>query len=312
MAKYRHVLSQHFTQDFLTDGGLETTLSFGEGLELPYFAAFPLVRSEDGQRHLKAYFEPFLRLAGEHGKAFILDTPTWRANPDWATKLDYSSAMLAEVQRASVRLAVELRAEYETATSKIVINGVVGPRGDGYRVDARMSPDEAGAYHLAQIKAFAGTDADMVSAITMTYSDEAIGIARAARACKMPVAISFTVETDGLLPSGERLDCAIERVDEATSTYPVYYMINCAHPLHFEKLLSAGEAWLDRIGGLRANASPLSHAELDMATELDAGNPLDLAHHYRSLRKQLPKARVLGGCCGTDIRHVTAICYACL
>lgn len=312
MARYRQMLPQLLTRDFLTDGGLETTLVFHDGIELPHFAAFPLVRSEEGRQRLRAYFRPFLQLAAEHGRGFVLDTPTWRANPDWGSRLDYTPAMLDEVQRASVQLAQELRVEHETAHARIVINGVIGPRGDGYRVETRMSAEEALAYHAAQIKAFAATEADMVSAITMTYSEEAIGIAAAARACAMPVAVSFTVETDGCLPSGERLGRAIESVDQATGGWPVYYMINCAHPSHFERVIAGGEPWLDRIGGLRANASPLSHAELDMATELDAGDPLDLAQRYRFLRKRLKNARVLGGCCGTDIRHVRAISRACL
>ncbi|MGO4739612.1 homocysteine S-methyltransferase family protein [Bosea sp. 2KB_26] len=312
MAKYRAVLPQVLTQEFLTDGGLETTLTYRDGLELPFFAAFPLVRSEEGRARLKAYFLPYLTLAAEYGKGFILDTPTWRANPDWGRKLDYSCTMLEEVQRASVRLAMELRPHYETCDSRIVINGVIGPRGDGYRIDTRMNARQAQLYHQEQVKTFARTEADMVSAITMTYSNEAIGIAAAAQAHRMPVVVSFTVETDGRLPSGETLGHAIERVDEATEAYPLYYMINCAHPLHFERVISGSAPWLDRIGGLRANASTLSHTELDMATELDAGDPLDLAHRYRGLRKRLKNARVLGGCCGTDLRHVRAICYACL
>jgi S-methylmethionine-dependent homocysteine/selenocysteine methylase len=296
---------------YLCDGGLETTLVFHEGLHLPFFAAFPLVTSASGRAILERYFEPYLTTARARGLGFVLDTPTWRANADWGEKIGYTQESLAEVQRASVTFASEMRRNWSTGREPIVINGVVGPRGDGYRVDAQMTAREAERYHAEQIRVFAGTQADMVSAITMTYVEEAIGIARAARSHGLPVVISFTVETDGRLPSGEELGAAIERVDAATEAAPAYYMVNCAHPRHFEGVLADGH-WRDRIRGIRANASTLSHAELDAATELDSGDPADLGRRYRELRSKLKNASIFGGCCGTDHRHIEAICEACL
>ena len=193
----------------------------------------------------------------------------------------------------------------------IVIEGVIGPRGDGYRADARMSPDEAERYHREQIAVFADNEADLVSAYTLNYPEEAIGIARAARSLGIPAAIAFTLETNGRLPSGDTLRSAIEQVDEATDSAPAYFMINCAHPSHFEHVLGTKESWLDRLRGVRANASRKSHAELDSATELDPGDPLELGQEYRELRQSLPHLTVLGGCCGTDHRHVEAIGRAC-
>ena len=312
MPSYRHALPQLSNDIFLTDGGLETTLVFLEGLDLPCFAAFPLVAHAAGREKLERYFRPYLETARERGIGFILDTPTWRANADWAEKLGYSSQALAAVNRQAVALAEEMREIYATERTRVVVNGVVGPRGDGYKADSGMTAAEAERYHAAQIETFRGTEADMVSAITMTYPEEAIGIARAARANDMPVAVSFTVETDGRLPSGHRLRSAIEQVDEETGRTPAYYMINCAHPVHFESALAGREPWLDRIRGIRANASTMSHAELDAATELDSGDPAGLGEHYRSLRRHLSRFSIMGGCCGTDHRHIAAICEACL
>jgi len=297
---------------FLTDGGLETTLVFLDGVDLPCFAAFPLLRSEEGRARLESYFRPYIRTAVERDVGFILDTPTWRANPDWGAKLNVSPQDLASMNEEAVRWASGLRDRLSDDKERILINGVIGPRGDGYRPDAQMTAEEAQAYHALQVEAFREAGADMVSAITMNYAEEAIGIARAAEALGMPAVVSFTVETDGRLASGETLQSAIERTDRETGHIPVYYMINCAHPTHFDRLLSGGEAWTRRIRGLRANASAKSHAELDEATELDAGDPADLAQRYRSLRERMTQLSVLGGCCGTDHRHIAAICEACV
>lgn len=297
---------------FLTDGGLETTMVFHEGLELPCFAAFPLLLDEAGRERLERYFAPYLRTAQERGVGFVLDTVTWRANPDWGAKLGFSREALADINRQAVAWAETLREHVASPDMEVIIDGVVGPRGDGYRVDEKMSAEEAESYHAEQIRALRDGGADMISAITMNYAEEAIGIARAAKALGKPVVISFTVETDGRLATGETLRSAIERTDEATGNAPVHYMINCAHPTHFENLLTSGEPWARRVRGLRANASRKSHAELDAATELDAGDPQDLGQRYRSLRERAGHLAVLGGCCGTDLRHIVAICDACL
>jgi S-methylmethionine-dependent homocysteine/selenocysteine methylase len=217
---------------------------------------------------------------------------------------------LDELNRRAVELLVELRGAHETPSSPIVISGCVGPRGDGYVVAEAMDADGAEAYHAVQIGTFSDTAADMISALTMTYVDEAVGIVQAARAAQMPVVISFTVETDGRLPSGQPLGDAIEEVDARTGGAAVYFMLNCAHPSHFDAVLEPGSAWTDRVMGVRANASRLSHAELDEAQELDPGNPEELALEYVALRDRLPRLSVLGGCCGTDHRHIGAICRA--
>ena len=312
MARYRNNLPQLAGDLFLTDGGIETTLIFREGLELPYFAAFDLLKHEEGTAALRKYFQTYAQMARCYEVGCILESATWRASMDWGAKLGYSAAAMAEMNRKSIALLHEIRDEHENEKTRMVISGCIGPRGDGYNPAALMREDEAEQYHAMQAQVFRDADADMVTAITMTYAAEAIGLTRAAKNAGMPVVISFTVETDGRLPTGQALQDAIAQVDEATANAPAYYMINCAHPTHFAGALAAGAPWLERIRGLRANASIKSHAELDEAKELDDGNPVELAGQYRKLREKLKKLNVLGGCCGTDHRHVEEICKACL
>ena len=311
MARYRTALPQLEGKRFLTDGGIETTLIFHDGIDLPHLAAFDLLKTASGWKRFRRYFADYLAIARDHCVGFILESVTWRASADWGKLLGYTTESLAQANRQSIQILEEIRAENETATTPIVISGCIGPRGDGYDPGQLMSEEEAQCYHAEQISIFADTAVDMVTAITMTNVPEAIGITRAAQAVGLPVVISFTVETDGRLPTGDGLGEAIEQVDEATADGPAYYMINCAHPTHFADKLSSGEAWVTRIRGLRANASTLSHAELDEAEELDDGNPMELGGQYRSLTEMLPQISVLGGCCGTDHRHIAAISAAC-
>lgn len=310
MSKYRTDLPQLNGDLFLTDGGLETTLIFHRGLELPHFAAFDLLKNGEGREELREYFRPYVEIARNHGVGFVLESATWRASPDWAQRLGYTPEALGDANRKAIELLQEIRDEHETETTRLVISGNIGPRGDGYRPDSLMSEDEAERYHAVQIGTFADTAADMIAAITLTHAEEAIGITRAAKANGMPVVIGFTVETDGKLPTGQSLKHAIEQVDAATDNGPAYYMINCAHTTHFQDVLEAGEAWTRRIRGLRANASRSSHAELDEAVELDDGDPDEFGAEHAAIRSVFTHVNVLGGCCGTDHRHVEKVVAA--
>lgn len=310
MTKYRAHLPQLDGRLFLTDGGIETTLIFHDGFELPHFAAFDLLREARGRAALRKYYARYAAIARREGLGFILESPTWRASADWGQKLGYTDAALAEANSDSIALMWELRHEFETPRSPMVISGCVGPRGDGYDPGLVMSPTEAEAYHGRQVRGFDDAGADMVTAITMTNANEAIGVARAAQKINLPVAISFTLETDGQLPTGQALKEAIAEVDAATGNAPAYYMINCAHPTHFEHVL-AGGAGLERVRGLRANASKRSHRELNEALDLDDGDPVELGGQYRDLCQRFGQINVLGGCCGTDHRHIEQISKAC-
>ncbi|MEM7059382.1 MAG: homocysteine S-methyltransferase family protein [Pseudomonadota bacterium] len=308
-AKYRAHLPQMGDTYMLTDGGLETTLIFHNGIDLPYFAAFDLLRSDQSRQTLKDYYTQYIQIAGRQDTGFILESATWRASSDWGDLMGYDAAALDRANRAAIEILFELRDAHEE-THPFVISGNIGPRGDGYSPEALMTPAEAQDYHTAQIATFRGAGVDMLGAVTMTHSGEARGIARAAAAEGVPLALAFTLETDGRLPTGQTLGDAIVEVDADTA--PAYYMINCAHPDHFREAIAGGQHWTSRIRGVRANASRMSHAELDEAEELDDGNPVELGILHAELKGLLPSLRVFGGCCGTDHRHVDQIAQCCV
>ncbi|MET3769718.1 S-methylmethionine-dependent homocysteine/selenocysteine methylase [Marisediminicola sp. UYEF4] len=308
MPKYRAALPQLDEGAlFLTDAGLETTLLFREGIDLPHFAACELLRTDEGRDVLRSYFNRHAAAATRLGLGFVLDTATWRANPDWTARLGYDAHEFERVNRSSVLLADKVRRVWETDGSRIVIAAVVGPRADGYVISERQSAQQAADYHSWQIDLFADTEADFISALTINYSEEAIGITRAAREAGMPVAISFTVETDGRLASGESLSEAISAVDIDSGWYPAYFAVNCAHPTHLAEGMWDDDVVRRRVRGLRANASSSSHAELDNSDTLDDGNPEELGCQLGDLRRANHQLTVLGGCCGCDIRHIEAI-----
>ncbi len=312
MPRHRHSLPQLGDEVFLTDGGIETSLIFRDGIELPEFAAFVLLADETGRDALRRYWRPYIDTARAARTGFVLEAPTWRASPDWGARLGRSTADLAAANAAAIDLLVELREAFTPDDGPAVISGCLGPRSDGYSPSELMSTDEARRYHAVQIGQLADTEADLVTGMTLTHSAEAIGLTRAAVDAGLPVVVSFTVETDGALPSGESLGDAVRAVDDATDAAPAYFMVNCAHPTHFSDALHAGNGWVSRIRGMRANASRASHAELDAAEGLDAGDPVDLGRRYAELRESFGQLTVLGGCCGTDHRHVAAIRDACV
>ncbi|CAM3296549.1 homocysteine S-methyltransferase family protein [Nocardioides dubius] len=288
---------------YVTDGGLETDLIFLRGLDLPEFAAFPLIDSAEGREVLRSYYLDYLDVARRAAAPVLLETPTWRANPDHGRLLGYDASALDRVNRASVAFLVEIAQDAGDLVGWEV-GGILGPRGDGYASDGPVEPDDAARYHLPQLRALAEAGAGRATVLTLTEVGEAIGVSRAAHEVGIPVAIGFTVETDGRLPDGTPLARAIAVVDDAAP--PRYYLINCAHPQHVARGLDDGD-WRERIGGLRCNASTMSHAELDAMETLDDGDPVRLAADQQPLLDAFSQLEVLGGCCGTDARHVAAM-----
>jgi homocysteine S-methyltransferase len=295
---------------FLTDGGLETDLVFHHGVELPEFAAFPLLETPEGRARLLAYYEAYLAIARDCGTGFVLETPTWRASAAWGERLGYDAAALDRVNRLAVAFVRDLRDRWAGPGLPVLVSGNVGPREDAYSPATVPTADEARAYHSAQVTTFAAAGVDLVTALTLGSVDEAVGFTRAATDAGVPAVVSFTVETDGRLPSGQPLGAAVTALDAATDGAAAHLMVNCAHPAHFAGVLEPAAAWTARIRGIRANASTRSHAELDEAEELDDGDPDDLARRYAELADRLPRLSLLGGCCGTDARHVRAIASA--
>jgi S-methylmethionine-dependent homocysteine/selenocysteine methylase len=309
MHQYRSGLPQLSDGIFLTDAGLETDLIFNHGIEIREFAAHTLLPTPEGRAALSDYFEGFLKLAREMDTGFILDSVTWKAHAHWASSLHATSAELRAANEDSLRFIANLRERFGGNAKPIVLNAVIGPRGDAYRPEAEIPMEAAEDYFAEQLGWLAATEADMVTALTFNQAGEAAGLVRAARTTGLPVVVSFTVETNGALPTGQSLSDAINQVDETTDSYPSYFMINCAHPDHFAGVLQ-DTPWAQRIRGVRANASRRSHAELDSAPELDPGDPTELGGQYRELASLMPWLNVFGGCCGSDLRHVTEIARA--
>lgn len=306
---YRDALPQLYGNFFLTDAGMETDLIFNKGIDIPEFAAHTLLPNATGRQAMIDYLSSFLALARDRNVGFILDAPTWKAHPHWAHDLGASEEDLRRANHEAVALIAKLRKQFSSNSQPIVLNGLIGPCGDAYAPEDAMTPSEAEDYHSRQIGWLAETEIDMVSALTFTQSDEAIGVVRAAGKVGLPVVVSFTVETDGNLPTTEPLCDAIDAVDAATARGPAYYMVNCAHPDHFADRLD-GTRWARRLRGLRCNASRMSHAELDGCETLDDGDPHELAKQYRAIKEKMPWLNVFGGCCGSDLRHVTQIASA--
>jgi len=292
---------------FLSDGGLETYMIFDKGYDLPCFSAAVLLDCAPGRRDLTEYYETYINIARRSGRGFIIDAPTWRAGTAWAGPLGQTVLEVMETNERAVAFVSKIRDEHEDDDVPILVNGLVGPAGDAYAPDTQLNAQDALLIHAPQIHALGRAGVDMISAMTLTHAGEAVGIVQAAKEIDIPVVIAFTLETDGCLPSGQSLGDAIAEVDAATDNGPIYYMINCAHPDHFRGILDTSQSWTLRIGGIRSNASRMSHAELDEAEVLDAGDPAELGQLSNDLLKILPNIRVMGGCCGTDHRHVGCI-----
>ena len=293
---------------FLTDAGLETSLIHDAGLDLPDFTTFGLLDTANGRRVLTRYYERYVDIAALHGRGAVLETATWRASPDWITSQGYPAGDVDRLNRLAVDVLKDVRARHGGTT--VVVSGCVGPRHDGYVADLASDRVAARDYHSAQVQSFVDAGVDLVTATTMTTPQEGLGIVDAAQALAIPVVVSFTVETDGRLPDGTSLADAISHVDDATGAYPAYYMVNCAHPVHFASVVGAEAPGAGRIRGVRANSSMLSHAELDESIDLDRGDPDDLAQRYLGLLAANPGLTVLGGCCGTNEDHIAAIATA--
>lgn len=306
MTTYRDNLPQLSDTLFIADGGIETDLIFNHGIEIREFAAHTLLPEKSGREAMARYFRKYLAFARELKTGFILDSQTWKAHLHWASDLGATEEELRQANHDSIAFIAGLRNEFADNPVPIVLSAIIGPRGDAYSPELEVAEHEAEDYHAKQIGWLAETEVDMISAVTFTQASEAVGLVRAARKAGMPVVVSFTVETDGNLPSGQSLKDAIETVDRDTDTGPAYFMVNCAHPEHFMHVL-VDAPWARRIHGIRCNASRKSHAELDESETLDWGNPAEFADQYREIRTLMPWLNIFGGCCGSDFRHVEAM-----
>ena len=309
MAMYRDNLPQLSDDWFLGGAGLETDLMFNHGIEIPQFASHTLLSDPVGREAMAAYHRGFLALARDMDAGFILGSPTWKAHMHWADDLGASEHDLAQANRDAVAFVAGLRREFSDNAKAIVLSASIAPKGDAYALEDLISADDAETYLARQIGWLVDTEADFVAAETFTQSSEAIGVVRTAQAAAMPIVVSFTIETDGNLPTGQLLRDAITAVDDATGSGAAYFMINCAHPDHFSHVLE-DDKWSRRIRGIMCNASRRSHAELNESDILDDGDPVELGAQYRVLKGTMPWLNTFGACCGADLRHVTEIAHA--
>ncbi|NDW53838.1 homocysteine S-methyltransferase family protein [Aliiroseovarius sp. PrR006] len=307
MALYRDKLPQLEGGTFLAYTGMETDLLFTQGIDLPGFASYPLLETEKGRKILRRYFQELIEIGKSAGVGVILESPTWVANRDRGAAIGYAPDRLVELSKQAVALMADVRSASHDLPTLLSAN--IGPRDDAYAPGDQMNADEATAYHSEQVSALAETDVDLISGYTVAYPAEAVGMVLAAKQHNLPVIIAFTVETDGRLPTGATLKDAIEEVDAATDSYACYFMINCAHPDHFDDVLT-DDPWMQRLKGIVANASRCSHAELDEAEELDDGDPMELGQQLAMICAKFPQINIVGGCCGTDSRHLIQIADA--
>ncbi|MDJ0640581.1 MAG: homocysteine S-methyltransferase family protein [Paracoccaceae bacterium] len=286
---------------YMVYAGTGTDLIFNHHIELPGFASFPLLENPETRALLASQMEDLVRLSGDMGLGCILDAPTWMANADRAAPLGYDPVRLVDVNRDAVALMEDVRRA--SGRDDVLVSACIGPRFDPYADIPSMSAESARRYHSAQLAALKDTSVDLVTAYTFNRLSEAAGCISAARDIDMPIVMSLVVETDGCLADGTKLVDAVDAIDAETDGAALFFMVNCAHPLHFAEALDAHP----RLMGIVSNASSCSHAELDEAETLDEGDPEQLGRETAEIIRRNPSIRVFGGCCGTDMRHLASM-----
>lgn len=292
---------------YLTEGGTETEVLYKWGFELPEFAMFPLLDDPKADDVIRNMFRRYLDVAAEQNTGVLLNGHDYRASPDWGAKLGYSDEGLREMQRRTIQFLDEMRAEYADRVSDVYIAACIGPRGDAYGTGGEITADEAEDYHSVQMQNLDGTAADMAVAATFNNVPEAIGVIRAASGVGMPIGVSLTLTPEGRLRSGPTLREAIETVDEATASAAAWFGTNCAHPIEFEDALTDEGPWLDRLRYIRPNAAKMDKIALCSLGHLEDGDPVELGEQMGEIARRLPRADIIGGCCGTDERHLSEI-----
>lgn len=299
-------LPQMNGRDMTCGGGIETWLQYVDGFELRHFCLFELLDDKRGVACLTDYHRKLVEAAVPHGFGVINEGLHYRASRDWGELIGYSREGLEEINIRGIEFYKDFAREYDSPETPMIVGGVIGPRGDAYNVARAMAAAEAEDYHSEQILTFKKAGADQITAATLSSIEEAIGIARAAKAADMPVVISLFVKQGGRLSGGETVEEAITKVDAATGNVPAYYMINCTHPTEFEPALTADD-WNRRLGGFMPNAVAMETLDLCKLGHLEDGNPEELGGQMADLARRFPHIHVWGGCCGTDGRHIGQI-----
>ncbi|MFT3987754.1 homocysteine S-methyltransferase family protein [Aestuariivirga sp.] len=302
----RAALPQQAGHLMTTAGGFETWMQYVDGFKLRHFCGFELLNDPRGVTRLRDYHRKVVEAAVANGFGVINEGLHYRASRDWGDLTGFSREGLAEINMRGIDLYRDFAREYQSPQTPMLVGGVIGPRGDAYNVGRTPDAAESEDYHSEQILTFRKAGADHVTAMTFSSVEEAIGLARAAKALDMPVVISFFVAPGGKLKGGETLDEAISRVDAATGTAPAYFMINCTHPTEFTPGLTPGP-WNSRLGGFMPNAVAMETLDLCKLGHLEDGDPQELGGQMAELAQRFPHVNVWGGCCGTDGRHIGQI-----
>ena len=292
---------------YLTEGGTETEILYKWGFELPEFAMFPLLDNPEADRVIRDMYRRYFEVAAEHNTGMLIVGHDYRASPDWGEKLGYSAEGLREMQQRTIQFLQEMRTEYEDRVSDVYIGASIGPRGDAYGTGDAITESEAEDYHSVQLENLEGTAADMAIALTFNNIPESIGVIRAGVAAGLPVGVSLTLTPEGRLRSGPSLREAIEAIEEATDGAAAWFGTNCAHPVEFEPAFADAGSWFDRLRYIRPNAAKMDKIALCSLGHLEDGDPVELGGEMGEIARRFPRADILGGCCGTDERHLSEI-----
>lgn len=292
---------------YLTEGGAETEIMYKWGFELPEFAMFTLLDNPEADEVIRNMYRRYFDVAAAHDTGILAMGHDYRASPDWAQKLGYSAADLTRFQHRTMQFLDDVRAEYADRVSDAYITACIGPRGDAYGTGGDISASEAEDYHAVQLGNLEGTAADMAVAATFNNIPESIGVIRAANRMGIPIGVSLTLTPEGRLRSGPTLREAVETIDEVTGGAAEWFGTNCAHPLEFEPALDDAGPWLDRLRYVRPNAAKMDKLALCELGHLEDGDPVELGEQMGEVARRFPRADILGGCCGTDERHLSEI-----
>lgn len=291
---------------YLSEGGTETEFMYKHGFELPHFAIFPLLDNPDAVSKLREMFRSYLDVAAKHEVCALMGGLDYRASPDWGELLGYSPAGLADANMQSIEFLREIAGEYSSQIPETLIQGLIGPRGDAYERNETITENEAEDYHAVQLETLKEADVDLALAITFNNIPESVGVARAAAKIGIPLGISLSLDSSSKLNSGQSLSEAITMIDKATDQSPEFYSINCSHPLEFEPAIEPGD-WVNRIRGVRPNASKMDKMALCQLGHLEEGDPVELGVLCGDLARRYPHMDIWGGCCGTWDKHLNEI-----
>ena len=291
---------------YLSEGGTETEFMYKHGFELPHFAMFPLLDNPQALSKMREMFRSYLEVAAKHKICALMGGLDYRASPDWGELLGYSPAGLADANLQAIEFLREIAGEYSSQIPEILIQGLIGPRGDAYERNETITENEAEDYHAVQLETMKKADVDLAFAMTFNNISESVGVARAAAKIGVPLGISLTLDSTSKLSSGKSLVEAITTIDDETDQSPEFYAINCSHPFEFEPAIEPGD-WVKRIRAVRPNASKMDKIALCQIGHLEDGDPVELGVLCGDLARRYPHMDIWGGCCGTWDNHLNEI-----